>query len=167
MPGRPPDIAAFAELLSPIDVAGQARYIYSYIHELTGNEVAAFLEQLKDDPKGRCSQYVSAFRMVGMKGFARWEKWHDLDPKKPPDGILKTNTGQKSSLDGMGVFKNVPHQSRIYHCTEPGGLIVLLTVYTGKNEDDLTADAINPALRSREEYKRRKTQLIARRPVTK
>ena len=88
--------------------------------------------------------------MVGMKGFARWEKWHDLDPKKPPEGILKTKTGQKSSLDGMGVFKNVPHQSRDLPLHGAGeGLIVLLTVYTGKNEDDLTADAINPALRSR------------------
>ncbi len=47
------------------------------------------------------------------------------------------------------------HIKVIYHCTEPGG-DVLLTVYTGKNEDDLTADAINPALRSREEYMRRK-----------
>ena len=98
-----------------------------------------------------------------MKGYARWEKWHDLDPKKPPKGISKDVSGQRESLDGMGVFKNVPHESRIYHCTEPGGLIVLLTAYTGKNEDDLTADAINPALSARKEYLHRKTQLITRR----
>jgi hypothetical protein len=47
---------------------------------------------------------------------------------------------------------------------EPGGLYVLLTVHTGKNENDLTADSVNPALKMRIEYVRRKGQLlIARR----
>lgn len=161
---QPPDISAFAELLSPIDIQGPERYLYSYNDEGAHNQVRDFLVELEAKAHARYMKYLSAFRMVAQTGRAPWDKWHPLDPKSPPHGVLKDEKGNKISLDGIGEFKNIGHKSRIFHCMEPGGLYVLLTVHTGKNENDLTADSVNPALKMRIEYVRRKGQLlIARR----
>jgi hypothetical protein len=158
----PPDISRYAELLGEVCVAGPQRFIYSYRHEQAGDVVGNFLTELQATEAGRYSSYVAAFQMVGTRGFARNEKHRMLDNDRIPKGIAKTPTGEAESLNGMGEFKNIGHKSRIYHCTMPGGLIVLLTVFTEKKEDALTADAINPALYARREFFRRRDKLLAR-----
>jgi hypothetical protein len=158
-----PDIALFAELLHPVDPAGPERFIYAYTRENGTSEVAAFLEQLRQTAPGRFVHYSVNFRRVGLDGRGRGDKYHPLKTKtKIPKGIAKDASGRELSLSGMVVFKNNSHQSRIYGCTEPDGLIILLTVYEGKKEDDLTADAINPALYAREEYFARKGAMLSR-----
>lgn len=169
VPIPPPDISAFAELLAPVWDRGPERYIYSYKHESSGNLVEEFLAELERKAHARYTNYISSFRRLGTLGPLQMpnEKWRKLDPDRPPPGVLKEFAGKRLSLDGMCEFKNIAHKSRIFHSIEPGGLCVLLTFYTSKKENDLTADAINPALRAREEYLRRKNQLIERRAKTK
>lgn len=159
-----PDIAPYAVLLLPIDVGGPERFVYSYTRADGTNEVAAFLERLKASEPGRYVPYAAGIRMVGQDGRGRGDKYHPLKTKtKIPKGIAADAQGRALSLSGMVVFKNIAHKSRIYGFTEPGGVIVLLTAYEGKKEDDLTADAINPALYAREEYLARKQVLLQKR----
>jgi hypothetical protein len=131
------------------------------VHEEGGDVVGDFLRALREKEPGRYSPYHTAFQMMAVRGRVTGEKWHLLDPDKPPSGILKDRTEKKLSLVGMGEFKNIAHKSRIFHHTEPNGLLVLLT-FTQKKENRLTADAVNPALRAREEYLRRKLLLLGK-----
>lgn len=160
----PPDISAFAELLRPVDIEGYARYLYAYVDERGICAVCDFFDQLmREGKKSVRNLYRVSMRRYGMQGQAPWEKWHMFDETKPPAGILKDARGNKLSLDGLGEFKHIDDQSRIVHDLEPGGLVVLLTVRTGKNEDALDAQTVNPALKAREEYRRRKAACLSKR----
>jgi hypothetical protein len=159
--GTAPDISGFASLLSAVDVQGPTRFVYSYLHEKEGDVVGAFLRRLRETAPGRLVPYTTAMRMVGLQGRASGEKWHMLDKEKVPKGIAKDAKGQQMSLNGIGEFKNIAHKSRIFHCTDEDGLIVLLTFFEGKKENKLSTEAINPALYARQEYIRRKGELIA------
>lgn len=139
------------------------RFIYAYVDEQGRCLVAEFLDELKRREKKAWSRYRVAMTMLATQGRATGEKWHMLDPKRPPHGILKDARGNKLSLSEMGEFKNTDHQSRIFHMTEPGGIIILLSVFTGKKEDEMTAESVNPALKAREEYRLRKARCLARR----
>ena len=80
-----------------------------------------------------------------------------LDESKPIKGVAKD-----VSLKGMGEFKNIGHKSRIYHLREDR-MFILLTAYEGKKEDDLTADAVNPALHLRDRFFLERAALTTRR----
>jgi len=151
------------QLLTPIDIGGPRRIIYSYRHEHGFDYVWTFLEDLKKRHSGRYTRYMTIFRYFGLNGGARGDVWHMLDPEKAPKGIdpKLTPNGVKIAIQGIGEFKNIAHKSRILHCNDEGGLCILLTPYKGKKEDDLTADALNPAIAARAEYERRRDQLIA------
>jgi hypothetical protein len=154
-----PDVSRFADMLSAIDVAGPARFIYSYVHEDEGDVVSEFLERLREDKAGRLAKYITAFRMVGQSGMARNDKFRWLDDERVPRGVATDQNGHAYTLKGMGEFKNRDHQSRIFMCTGwVPGLFVLLTVFEKKKENALTAEAINPALRARQEMLRRVQQ---------
>lgn len=123
-----------------------------------------FLTRLRVAEPGRLTHYLAAFRMVGQSGYARNEKFRMLDDERPPRGIATDSKGRPYTLKGMGEFKNISHQSRIFFCTGGvAGLFVLLSTFEEKKEDDLTAEAINPALRAREEFCRRRDQRLATR----
>lgn len=150
-----PDIlkAIVAELLHPIDVQGDRRFIYSYRRQDGRDEVREFLERLKREQPGRHARYLVAFRMFAL-GRARGDVWHMLDPDKKPKGV-------SGAVGEIGEFKNIGHQSRIFHCNEEK-LCVLLTTFESKKENDLPAEAINPALTARDDYLRRRDVIIAR-----
>lgn len=143
--------AIVSDLLNPIDTQGDRRFVYSYRREDGSDEVRDFLERLQQT--GRSSRYMVAFRRFSM-GQTRGDVWHMLDSEKTPKGV----TG---NVKGIGEFKNIGHKSRIFHCNEES-LCILLTKFEGKKEDDLPAEAINPALAARDDYTRRRDQLIAR-----
>lgn len=153
MPLDPDHLKAIVEqLLSPIDTQGDRRFIYSYRRCDGSDEVREFLERLKREEPGRYTRYMTSFRFFGM-GRARGDVWHMLDPDDTPKGV-------NGDITGLGEFKNIGHKSRIFHCNEEA-LCVLLTKFEGKKEDELPADAINPALAARTDYQRRRDQLIA------
>jgi hypothetical protein len=151
----PPDVvkAIVTELLHPIDTRGERRFVYSYRRENGSDEVREFLERLEKTEKGRYTRYMTAFRFFGM-GRTRGDVWHMLDQDKAPKGV----TGD---TQGIGEFKNIGHKSRILHCNDES-LCILLTKFEGKKEDELPAEAVNPALAARDDYFRRRDQLIAR-----
>lgn len=157
----PPDNlkAIVAELLSPIDLQGDRRFVYSYRRQGGDDEAREFLERLKAEEMGRYTKYMTAIRFFGM-GRARGDVWHMLDPKDAPKGV-------NGSLDGIGEFKNIGHKSRIFHCND-GPLCVLLTKFEGKKEDDLPPEPLNRAIAARDEYWKRRnliiTTLTRRRP---
>jgi len=145
--------AIITELLHPIDVQGDRRFIYSYRREDGRDEVRGFLERLKRDESGRYARYMASFRFFAL-GRARGDVWHMLDAKKKPRGV-------KGDVGELGEFKNLGHQSRIFHCNEDA-LCILLTTFESKKENDLPAEAINPALTARDDYVRRRNLIIAR-----
>jgi hypothetical protein len=150
-----PDIlkALVAELLSPIDVQGDRRFVYSYRRADGTDEAREFLERLRREEPGRYTKYMTGFRFFGM-GRARGDVWHMLDADTKPKGV-------NGDISGIGEFKNIGHKSRILHCNEEA-LCILLTKFEGKNEDELPAEAINPALAARDDYMLRREQIIAR-----
>jgi hypothetical protein len=151
-------MSRFAGLLAPVDLDGPIRAIYSYIHLVDGDIVGNFLRNLRQTDHGRYSHYHSAFKRMACFGYAPGEKHHMLDRERVPRGIALDARGNPLSLEGIGEFKNNGHKSRILHCTD-GRAIILLTVFTGKKENKLPTEAINPALKAREEYLRRKREL--------
>ena len=146
-------------MLRPIDTTGPQRFIYAYVGEDGRSEVGDFLDELKRREKWAWSRYRVAFSTMASMGQATGDKWHMLDPKRPPHDILKDERGNKLSLSEMGEFKVTDHLSRIFHTTAPGGLMILLTVFTKKNQNEMTAASVNPALKAREELRRRKALL--------
>lgn len=143
--------AIITELLHPIDVQGERRFIYSYRREDGSDEVRAFLERLQREEPGRFARYMTSFRFFGM-GRARGDVWHMLDANKKPKGV----TGD---VGAIGEFKNIGHKSRIFHCDEDA-LCILLTTLVGKKEDALPPEAINRALAARDDFLRRRNELI-------
>lgn len=119
----------------------------------------AFLDNLKAKLPAYHTKYITAFRMLSGMGRTPFDKWHMLEKDKVPRGIAKDSKGVPYSLDAVGEFKNISHKSRIYHaCYE--NLIVLLSAFEGKKEDELTAQMVNPALTLRVEYEERRDELI-------
>lgn len=158
-----PDIELLKQILVPVDLAGPMAFIYAYVPADRPDDLAlSFLEALKAKEPARYAAYLTGMRMVGLKGYSRDEKWHMLDPNRPPKGIAKNSKGVPYGFDDIGEFKNIAHKSRIFHLRE-GKLFVLLTAYRGKKEDDLTADALNPAIYMRERFLMQRQALMVRR----
>jgi len=158
------NVEGYAEILEAIDIQGSHSMLYAYVPKTDVPRDLAwdFLQGLAATDAARHAQYLTTFRRLGMQGHARGEVWHMLDDDRPIKGLAKDVRGDTFSLKHIGEFKNLGHKSRIYHLREDR-LIILLTAYEGKNEDKLTADAVNPALHLRERFVRDKAALLMRR----
>ncbi len=129
---------------------GPLRVIYAYKDPNGGAPAFEFLNGLDAAAKAR---YMLRFVKMGNEGRLRGTDFHPWDDSK--------NKGAK----GLGAFKDIASKTRIPSFAEgEQGVLVLTHGFGGKKEDDIDTRQVNEAIRIRQDYHNRKTELLKTHP---
>jgi hypothetical protein len=135
-----------AELLAPLDPSylGPMKHIYCYLPEEGGCPAREFLDGL---PREARASYAVLFR------------------RRCQIGQLRGDTHRKwteKGCEGLFEFKDNQSKTRLMHTTDAGQTDVLLFGFGGKKENKVDQVHVNRAMRLRDEYRRRRTEIERR-----